>query len=1082
MISLLRRLHPRGLSTAALLFSSIAVSASADLITTGLRCDWAVDPAGIDSAPPHLAWNLSSVDRGARQVAWQVQAASSREALLAGRADAWDSGRREGDAQLQIPYEGRPLQTGEQVFWRVRAWDAPGAAAAWSEPATWTMGVVKPEDWKARWITDPALQEKTRPWLGFSTPRVTDENTPQWIALDLGRVQIVDRIVLHAIVHSVSERLGFPRWFKVEVAASPDFHDATVAADHTADPVNPWFTRVEIAVPARGVRYVRLTAPRLRMLSEDGGDELFGRLALSQIEVCGAGRNLAVGAAVTASASLEENSWSARAVVDGLGLPGANPRAASTLRLRREFEVGPGLRRATLFVCGLGHYTLGVNGAPVGDEDLLKPGWTDYSRTCLYDTRDLTARLHPGANALGLTLASGMYNVPDIPGRYTKFTGAPRALKALVQLRLDYADGRVETVVSDPGWKVAPGPITFSHVYGGEDYDAGRDRAGWTLPGFDDAGWTAAIATTSPGGTLRGASESAPALSAHESLAPVSLRTLRPGVEVYDLGQNAALMPRLRVHGPAGAAIKITPSELLHPDGSLDTESTHHGSAESTWNYRLAGQVGGEAWMPSFFYHGARYLQVERTAPAGAALPVIDRLEGVVVHSASPAAGRFSCSNELFNRIHTLVRWAQRSNLVSVLTDCPHRERLGWLEQYHLNGPSLRAEFDLTRLYTKTFGDMADAQRPNGLVPSIAPEYVRFDGDFRDSPEWGSTLILAAWQQFVWTADDTPLHRHYPAMQRYFDYLTSRAKDRLLSYGLGDWCDVGPKRGGYGQLTPAPLVATSIYYEDARALERIAGHLGRTDDARRYAAAATEIAASFNRAFLDAKTGVYATGSQTSQAFPLVLGLAPPDRSAAVLARLVQAVRDAGNGTTAGEIGYPYLLRALTRGGRSDVIFDLVGQTTRPGYGYQLAHGATSLTETWNATPHASQNHFMLGQVIEWFHQGLAGLAPDATAPGFAHVIVRPQPVGDVTWAEANCDSVRGPIAARWERSGRHFRLIVTLPANVRASVQLPAAAGAVITESGLPLAGRTDVAAAGSVDGRPAFEIGAGRYVFDVH
>jgi hypothetical protein len=434
----------------------------------------------------------------------------------------------------------------------------------------------------------------------------------------------------------------------------------------------------------------------------------------------------------------------------------------------------------------------------------------------------------------------------------------------------------------------------------------------------------------------------------------------------------------------------------------------------------------------------------------------------------------------LFNRIRTLIRWAQRSNAVSVLTDCPHRERLGWLEQYHLNGPALRCEFDLSRLFAKTFGDMTDAQLATGLVPSIAPEYVRFDGYFRDSPEWGSALILAAWQQFVWTGDDTPLRRHYGAMQHYFDYLSTRAEGHILSHGLGDWYDVGPKAPGVSQLTPIALAATAIYYEDALALSRIATHLGRTADASRYDAQVEAIAEAFNNRFFNPDTALYATGSQTAQALPYVLGLAPDAQTDAVLANLVKDVRAHQNGVTAGDVGYRYLLRALAQGGRSDVIFDMTNQTERPGYGLQLARGATSLTESWDANTHSSQNHFMLGQIMEWFYQDLAGLAPDPAAPGFARIIVRPEPVGDLTWAQASLETVRGKASVRWERDATRFRLKVTVPPNARASVQLPVESDEDITEGGQPIATRADIKPTGPINDRPSYEIGAGTYDFE--
>ena len=1058
---------------------ALAPAFSAGLSVNSLRCDWGDNPLGIDSPTPTLAWKLESSDRGAVQAAWQVRVASSPALLVADLPDIWDSGRTESDRQFQIPYGGRPLASGEQVFWQVRAWDGAGNASPWSETATWTMGIVKPEDWKAKWISDPELVRLTRHLLGFSTPPVTDENTPQWVMLDLGRDYEIEQVGLYAVMHTVNERLGFPLWYKVEIARKPDFSDATVIADQTkAESPNIWYNNAKISANNTTARYVRVITPRLRMMAEEEGDTPQGRLALSQIEVLSGGKNVALNAKVTASASLEEGLWSAQAVVDGIGLPGSNPRANSTMLLRREFDVKQGLRRATLFICGLGYYTLSVNGTEVGAEDLLKPGWTEYTKTVFYDTRDLTQQIRAGKNAIGLTLANGMYNVQfPADGRYTKFVGPPRAQKALAQLRLEYEDGRVETVITDPQWKVSVGPVTFEHAYGGEDFDAGAVPAGWDKTGFNDSRWTPAVETSGPGGKLFGFSTASPPMRAHETLKPVAVQELRPGVKVYDFGQNTSLMPVLRVRGPAGSVVKMLPSELLNPDGSISGRGTR---TSVGWNYTLAGTPGGETWMPHFFYQGARYLQVEFAAPDGGGdLPVIEQLDVRVVHSDSPQVGHFACSNELFNRIRMLVHWAMRSNFAHVMTDCPHREKLGWLEQAQLVGPALRAEFDLNRLYTKKFGDMEDAQRPNGLVPDIVPEYMVFEGGYRDSPEWGSAIIIAAWQHFVWTGDDTPLRRHYAAMQRYFDYLTSRADGNIVSHGLGDWLDLRPRGADRSAQTPIALVATATYYEDAITMERIANHLGRTRDAQRYAALADDIAESFNTRFLDPATGKYAAGSQASQALPFALDIMPFGQYDAVLARLLQSIRAAENSITVGECSHPYLLRSLTKAGLEELIFTIHSQTERPGYGYMLARGATSLPENWSGG--GSQNHFIMGHITEWFYQHLAGIAPDPTGPGFGRMIVRPSPVGDITWAEATINTVRGPAKVRWERGDNKLVLHVSVPANARASVQLPINSPEGVTEGGRSIEGRKDITMLGIVDDRPAFEIGAGVYRFEM-
>jgi alpha-L-rhamnosidase len=751
----------------------------------------------------------------------------------------------------------------------------------------------------------------------------------------------------------------------------------------------------------------------------------------------------------------------------------ANPPTYPTMMLRRDFPVKTGLQRAVVHLCGLGQYELTLNGRRVGD-DLLTPGWTKYDRTTLYDTYDVTPLLRAGNNTLGVLLGNGMYNVRG--GRYTKFRGSFGEIKAIGQLRLEYTDGTAEVIGTDGQWRVHPGPITFSCVFGGEDYDARLEPIGWNQPGFDDSDWERPVEVRGPGGKLKGLSGAAPPVRAFEILKPIHVQPLRIGTSVYDLGQNASLMPRIKVKGPAGAVVRMIPAELIHKDGSVDRGSS--GGGQAYWQYTLAGK-GEEEWFPKFFYHGCRYLQVDCTAPDGKDLPVVESLEGVVVHSSSEAVGEFSCSNDLFNRIHGLVRWAQRGNMMHVLTDCPHRERLGWLEQYHLNGPSLRYEFDLAALFTKGMKDMADSQLENGLVPDIAPEYVKFEKGFRDSPEWGSAFLLCAWQQYEWTGDIALLRTHYMAMKHYVAYLGSRSKDYLLSHGLGDWYDLGPKPPGEAQLTPVALTATAFYYEDAATLAKIARLLGQANDAGKYEELARRIRAAFNKEFFDPANGHFAQGSQSANAIALVMGLVEPDHSAAVLDSVVKDVRRRGNALTAGDVGYRYLLRALADGDRSDVIFDMNNQSENPGYGYQLKQGATSLTEAWDAGRASSQNHFMLGHILEWFYHDLAGIGRDPAAPAFKRIVIRPATPGDLKWVKASYNSMYGRIESNWVFENGKFKLEVVVPANATAIIYVPAKAGSEVTEGGKPAAQATGVRYLRMQKDSAVYEIASGRYKF---
>ncbi|HEV2696165.1 MAG TPA: family 78 glycoside hydrolase catalytic domain, partial [Verrucomicrobiae bacterium] len=845
--------------------------------------------------------------------------------------------------------------------------------------------------------------------------------------------------------------------------------------------------------------YEILAASSQKKLAQDEGDLWAGEKTMSDetIQIPYAGKTLSSAGQVfwkvrVWDAAGKVSAWSKPATwTMGVLQPsdwhahwiGAADTNIPSLLLRHEFTVKPGLQRALINVCGLGQYELTLNGKKAGD-DFLSPGWTKFDRTCLYDTRDITTLLQRGDNAIGLELGNGMYNVPG-GGRFTKFKGSFGPQKAIAQIRLEYADGTVEFIGTDDTWRVAAGPITFNTIYGGEDYDANLVQHGWNRPNFDDAKWSPALIVSGPGGELRGLSAAAPPIKKFEVQPAVSSHALTNGDIVYDLGQNAAHVPQISVTGPAGSKVRVIPSELLSEDGAANQGSMGGGHRGSIWCEYTKATGGTEIWSPKFFYVGCRYLQVHLTpAVTNGTLPKIKSIAGVVIQSASQPVGEFACSNTLFNRIRLLVRWAQRGNMVSLLTDCPHRERLGWLEEDHLNGPALRYEFDLAQLFTKTINDIADSQLTNGLVPTTAPEYTVFrdksDANhlrnaFGDSPEWAATFILVPWQQYEFSGDLNLFRLHYTAMTNYLAFFSSRAENNIANYGLGDWYDVGPKKPGVSQLTPIALTATAFYFEDVKIMARVAGLLGKTNDAENYSKLAENIRNAFNEKFYDATNRFYATDSQCANAIPLVMDLCEPSNRAAVVEAIVRDVRSRGNALTAGDVGYRYLLRALADGGRSDVIFDINNQSEKPGYGMQLAKGKTSLTEAWDGG--SSQDHFMLGQIQEWFYHDLAGI--QSGGDGFKKIIIAPQPVGDVTWVKAGYDSIRGKIVSDWKRDGDAFALKITVPANTTATVYVPVKAGMHVTANS-PEAKLVRNDAVFNNGTCAEFETGAGSYEFN--
>ena len=932
----------------ASVLSVVLATQAAGLKPLDLRCEYVVNPLGVDVPNPRLFWVDESKQRGQRQTAWQILVASSLKNLAKDRGDLWDSGKVASDETVQIPYAGQQLKSAQQVFWKVRVWDKDEKVSE-SKPATWTMGVLEKSGWQAQWIG------------------TVDTNI-------------------------------------------------------------------------------------------------------------------------------------------------------SSLLLRREFSVKPGLERALVNICGLGQYELSLNGQKVGD-DFLSPGWTKYNKTCLYDTFDVTKNVRRGENTVGIELGNGMYRIPADTNRFAKFRSSFGLLKAIAQIRLEYADGSIEIIGTDDEWRTAPGPITFDSIYGGEDFDARLAQRGWNDPNFDDSKWSAAQVVDGPGGELRGLSCAAPPVKFFETHKPIASWTLANGDVIYDLGQNAAHVLRISVRGPAGSHIRLMPSELTNTDGSINQSSMGGGHRGAIWCDFIKATDGTEPWSPKFFYVGCRYVQVHFEGGAGSPLPAggahpssvavlrrvdgvtrptIKSLEGIVIHSASEPVGEFQCSNDLLNRIFSLVRWAQQNNMVSILTDCPHRERLGWLEQDHLNGPALRYDFDLAQLFTKTVNDIADSQLPNGLVPTTAPEYAVFrdrnDAEhlrnrYGDSPEWSASFILIPWQQYQFDGDLELFRRHYGAMTNYLAYLGNRATNGIVNFGMGDWYDLGPNRPGLAQLTPVALTATAFYFEDAKVLSRAAALLGRGDDARNFAKLAEKIRTAFNEKFFgggDAPVAgrdealrprcFYATGSQCANAIPLVFGICEASNRAAVVEAIVRDVR--AKGMTAGDIGYRYLLRALADAGRSDVIFAMNNQTNRPGYGMQVAKGKTSLTEAWDGG--SSQDHFMLGQIQEWFYHDLAGIGCDPAGPGFKKIIIRPEPVGDLKWAKASYNSIRGEIVSHWDRSAGVFTLSVTIPPNISATVFVPGKSGEAVTESNRPATRSKGVRFLRMENGYAVFAVESGKYEFE--
>ena len=737
---------------------------------------------------------------------------------------------------------------------------------------------------------------------------------------------------------------------------------------------------------------------------------------------------------------------------------------------RKEFEVSGEIETATLFISGLGQYEASINGEKVGNS-FLTPGWTNYDKTVFYNSYDVTKMLHKGQNAVGAIVGNGFYNINR--ERYRKLVIAWGNPKLIGQLRIRYTDGSEQILVTGPDWKTAPSPITFTSIYGGEDYDAQLEQAGWNRAGFNDSAWKNAILMLVPSGKLT--EEKDYPLEIQETFSPKSIKKLNDGNYLYDFGQNASAIVELKVKGKKGQVVKLTPSELITNENQPN--QTASGSPYS-FSYTLKGE-GIETWRPRFTYYGFRYVKVEGAMPESdktntSSAQLID-LKFLHNRNSTPVTGSFSCSNELFNRTFSLINWGIKSNLQSVVSDCPHREKLGWLEQTHLMGSAIHYNFDLHHLYSKIVDDMTEAQLENGLVPDIAPEYVPFGGGFRDSPEWGSASVILPWMIYKWYGDDSAMKKAWPMMVRYMDYLKSKSENNILSHGLGDWFDYGPKQPGAAQLTPKSLTATAIYYYDLKLIAEMAIVLKKSDEQKRFSAWANDVKTAFNAKFFNPETGLISTGSQTAMSMPWSVGLVDEQYKAKVLQNLENSIHEQGNPLTAGDVGFHYLVDALTQGGKSQLLYDMNARDDVPGYGYQLKKGATALTESWPALENVSNNHLMLGHLMDWFYAGLGGINQSETSVAYQEIIIKPEMVGDLTWVKSSYQSPYGEIRSDWKKTGTTITMNITIPVNTTALVYLPVTSRSVIKKDGKSIPVKDEE------NGRKIVKVGSGEYSFTI-
>ncbi|MEV6107257.1 family 78 glycoside hydrolase catalytic domain [Streptomyces sp. NPDC051940] len=1001
------------------------------------------EPLGVDDPTPRLSWRVTGAAAGWRQTAYQVRAAHGVQDLARGRY-LWNSGKVASEAQTDIPWGGTALGSRAEVVWQVRVWDTDGGVTDWSRPARWEMGLLQRADWgTARWIEHP------------------------------GRT-LADPLPVFARAFTVDARPGAQVDKARLYLSGVGLHHATLNGQEVTDEVlAPGNSNYQLSTEYRAYDVTRLI--------RDGANTLGVELGHGTALVTRSVTNPATGR--TAPYSWWQSQFKGSGTLVRTAVAGDTAVNVSSV--------------TGYHVAGTINIDTGDGGARLESRTITAIGTEGPDGTGIAFEPALAAA-HPADAAV---TGSGNSLASTDPS-----AGAAVTPRLIARLELTRADGSVQTVVSDPSWRTATGPSTTANWYSGSDYDARREQPGWHAPGADlgasatrrdgsPTGWVPAGVAPPPNLTTELVWRAAEPVRVMDRIRPVSVTQPQPGVWVFDFGQAFSGWPELAIDGtvPAGTVIRMLPAESLAADGTVDQASIRGGGAgrgtDIFASYTTHGDRRGERWHPRFHYFGMQWVQV--TGLPADYRPTEQTLTGLQLHADTPVAGRIRTSNERINRIHRMSRYSIMSNTMSTFTDCPGREKLAYPADYLQPFGSLHRNFGYAAYLRTMQRHLVEGQsRAGDNIGNVALKAPVYDwgytGRFGDEINWGNGIILVPWFLYETYGDTRTMARHYPQMQAFLQYIRTRkagtgADAHIVDAALADWIAADPTSGR--------ITGTWGYHQIADRMARMAALLGNDADAREYGDLATAVKAAFNAAFYNTSLGRYtsqgdagtAGATQAAQALALDEGLVPEGERGRVLDALVELVRGyqpfgGGPHLSGGTIGLAPIVRALTDGGRDDVLWDVLQEDTRPSYGFFLAsttanpQGLTTIPEHWNFTQ--SKNHMILLQIEEWFHSGLAGIRQAPGSAGYRDLVIDPRPVGDLTHAEGAYRTPYGTVASQWTLDDGVFRLTVEIPPNTTAQIRVPTAGGT----PPAPPAG----AVFQHLDGdRAVYRAGSGRYAF---
>lgn len=1013
------------LASCVLAFLLVTSANAQSMRATHLRTEYLENPIGIGDAAPRLSWWCESPARGDKQTAYQILVASSPEKLKSNKGDLWNTGKVKSDETTQIEYAGDKLRVVQTAWWKVRVWDKNGKASSFSAPATWERGLASNSDWVADWIGRPRSKKPD--------PSLTGGN---WIWFPEGDPS-KDAPLEHRYFRATFDIGNLDPIVSAEMWGAVDDHLVAFLNGKRLGDVDS-FHRIGVLIATPHLR------PGRNVLAIDANNT-GGPAALNAVLHVtyknGTSKNLLAANKEWLTSNkktkgweqmdFNASSWSKSKVVGRVGDqpwpdPRPNVKLGEVTYFRKDVVVEGKLHRARIYASAKGLYKLTIDGKPVG-KDLFAPGWTDYNKRVQYRSYDVTKFMTKGRHTIGVMLADGWYAGHVGWGAGGEYGHYPMAL---VQLELTNINPLRQTFASNEEWKCTTGPIRTSDLMMGEDYDARKEMIGWDKPGFDDSKWLKSYAE--PVGRLPLVPQPDEPVEVWNELPTKSVSQPKRGTYVFDLGQNMVGWARLKVKGDRGKKVQLRFAEVLNPDGTLYT--TNLRGAKATDTYTLKGGAT-EVYEPSFTFHGFRYVEV--TGYPGK--PTKSAITGVVAGSAMPTTGTFECSNPMVNKLQHNIYWGMRGNYLSIPTDCPQRdERLGWMGDAQIFTPTATFLCDVAPFMTKWLQDVRDGQGPNGAFADVSPRILMGDA----APAWGDAGVIVPWSVYEAYGDKRLLAQSYPSMKKWVDYIHA-ANPKLLwtikrGNDYGDWLSIKAD-------TPKDVLATAFFARSTDLVARSAKVLGKTADAKKYAALFAGIKTAFNKKYVG-RDGRITGDTQTCYALALAFDLLPEELKSAAAGYLADDIEHKHEGhLSTGFVGVKYLAPALAESGRIDLAYRLLLNDTFPSWMYSIKQGATTIWERWDGYTKEkgfqdpgmnSFNHYSFGAIGEWMYSTIGGL--QMTSPGWKTFRIHPQDGGGINWAKTGFDSPHGHIQCNWSWIGGEFRMHLTVPANTVAEVWLP--------------------------------------------